>query len=123
MPPAFNLSQDQTLKFNLSKLNSNSLLTFGVEYSIILRPLIVTTQTKHPHLSVVLLFKELRRLNSEGRILHTLNTQSSRFFKLPDRFLLHTNPLEAKLRMILNFSVTLKIKGVHLYTNTKPHQI
>ncbi len=100
MPPAFNLSQDQTLKFNLSKLNSNSLLTFGVEYSIILRSLIVTTQTKHPHLSVVLLFKELRRLNSEGRILHTLNTQSTCFFKQTDRFLLHTNQLEAGLRMI-----------------------
>jgi hypothetical protein len=100
MPPAFNLSQDQTLKFNLSKLNSNSLLTFGVEYSIILRPLIVTTQTKHPHLSVVLLFKELRRLNSEGRILHTLNMQSTCFFKQTDRFLLHTKRLEAGHRMI-----------------------
>ena len=77
MPPAFNLSQDQTLKFNLK---TQLIITDFVEYSIFL---LVTLRRlasiKHPHLSVVLLFKEHLATQSlrEGRILHTLQITSS----------------------------------------------
>jgi hypothetical protein len=121
MPPAFNLSQDQTLKFNLSKLNSSSLTLLSTQ-SFCGNPKIATP-IKHPHLSVVLLFKEhvpkdfshynrfatAPRLLREGRILHTLSAASSLFRKLfeftrhSDVPLSHTNVHQLCLSAPLQF--------------------
>ena len=83
-------------------------------------------QTKYPHLSVVQLFKELRCLNSEGRILHTPRTESSCF---TERFQQNRNlteqpnsPQNHARSTSDSILQTRKKHGVHLYRKQNPLQ-
>ena len=57
MPPAFNLSQDQTLKFNPQHSLKADMSAQSLRYSTTQRAAL-SQQTKHPHLSIVQIFKE-----------------------------------------------------------------
>src|SRR5574340_686308 len=95
MPPAFNLSQDQTLQFNLKTQNGfthskpgstpSSKLQFRMSTQYSKTPVTQgPNQIKHQHLSAVQVFKERVAKQREPRIIQTAkyrSTLSPKFFE------------------------------------------